>query len=100
MGSVNVATKHNGLAPFAQLLAFFQKRIVKGQFEGYAAVIAAAVILDDDQEIVGLADSKKLSERRRQSLALEIQRKSISWGIGRAEIDEIDAIASKREESK
>jgi len=56
------------------------------------AVLAAAVILDPQQTIVGLNDSKKLSEKKRQQLALEIKQKALSWCIARAEIDEIDDI--------
>lgn len=56
------------------------------------AVVAAAVILDPANPISGLADSKKLSEKKREVLALEIKAKALSWGIGRAEAAEIDAI--------
>ncbi|MEE9575291.1 MAG: ribonuclease HII [Gammaproteobacteria bacterium] len=55
-------------------------------------VIAAAVILDPEQPIQGLMDSKKISERKRILLALEIQKKSMAWAMGRAEHDEIDSI--------
>ena len=56
------------------------------------AVIASAVILDDDKLISGLGDSKKLSEKKRNFLSLEIKEKAISWAIGRAEVFEIDKI--------
>lgn len=56
------------------------------------AVVAAAVILDPNNPIEGLADSKKLSEKKREALAIEIKEKALSWGIGRAEAEEIDAI--------
>ncbi len=55
-------------------------------------VIAAAVILDPEQPIQGLMDSKKISGEKRNLLALEIQKKSIAWAVGRAEHDEIDSI--------
>ena len=55
-------------------------------------VIAAAVILDSSVEITGLKDSKQLTENARNRLAGEIRSKSISWGIGRAEAEEIDEI--------
>lgn len=55
-------------------------------------VIAAAVILDPARPIAGLADSKRLSERRREELAPLIQAQSLAWAIGRAEADEIDRI--------
>ncbi len=55
-------------------------------------VIAAAVILDPEQPIKALMDSKKISEKKRILLALEIQKKSMAWAMGRAEHDEIDSI--------
>ncbi len=56
------------------------------------AVVAAAVILDPANPIDGLADSKKLSEKKRQVLALKIKEKALSWALGRAEAQEIDEI--------
>ena len=56
------------------------------------AVVAAAVILDPANPIDGLADSKKLSEKRREQLFPEIQEKAIAWSLGRAEVEEIDRI--------
>ena len=56
------------------------------------AVVAAAVILDSENWIEGLADSKKLSEKRRNQLDLEIREKALCWSLGRAEVEEIDAI--------
>jgi ribonuclease HII len=55
-------------------------------------VVAAAVILDPDRPIPGLADSKKLSERRRESLAEQIRQQALAWALGRAEVEEIDRI--------
>ena len=55
-------------------------------------VVAAAVILDPENPIEGLADSKKLTEKRRESLAVEIKEKALSWSICRADVDEIDKI--------
>ncbi len=55
-------------------------------------VIAAAVILDPENPIQGLMDSKKISEKKRILLAKEIREKALSWAIGRAENDEIDSI--------
>ena len=55
-------------------------------------VIAAAVILPLDQEITGLKDSKQLTAAARARLAAEIKVKALSWGIGRADIWEIDEI--------
>ncbi|MBQ0721185.1 MAG: ribonuclease HII [Gammaproteobacteria bacterium] len=55
-------------------------------------VVTAAVILDPARPIAGLADSKKLSEKRRQSLYHEIREKALHWTLGRASVDEIDEI--------
>jgi len=55
-------------------------------------VVAAAVILDPEQPIEGLADSKKLSETRRNKLDIEIREKALCWALGRAETNEIDDI--------
>ncbi|ELY3433441.1 ribonuclease HII [Cronobacter sakazakii] len=56
------------------------------------AVVTAAVILDPFKPIVGLADSKKLSEKRRLALFDEIKEKAIAWSLGRAEPHEIDEL--------
>lgn len=56
------------------------------------AVFAAAVILDPQRPIEGLADSKKLSERRREKLAAEIKERALAWAIARAEAEEIDRL--------
>ena len=56
------------------------------------AVVAAAVILDPVRPIDGLADSKKLSEKKRERLFPEIQDKALAWSLGRAEVEEIDRI--------
>jgi ribonuclease HII len=55
-------------------------------------VVAAAVILDPLQPIQGLADSKKLTEKKREALFIEIQQKAKSWCIARASVAEIDRI--------
>ena len=55
-------------------------------------VVAAAVILDPGRPIAGLADSKKLSERRRNELAETIRRQALAWALGRADPAEIDRI--------
>lgn len=56
------------------------------------AVVTAAVILDPTQPIIGLADSKQLSEKRRLALYDEIKEKALSWSLGRAEPEEIDQL--------
>ncbi len=55
-------------------------------------VVAAAVILDPARPIAGLADSKVLSEARREELANRIFKQSLAVGIGLAEAEEIDRI--------
>jgi ribonuclease HII len=55
-------------------------------------VVTAAVILDPERPIAGLADSKALSEKRREALFDEIQEKAKAWAIGRAEVEEIDEL--------
>lgn len=56
------------------------------------AVFAAAVILNPDRPIEGLADSKKLSEKKRDALALEIKQHALAWGIASCSAQEIDQI--------
>jgi ribonuclease HII len=56
------------------------------------AVYAAAVILDLDRPIKGLADSKILKPERREELALLIQERALCWSIARAEVAEIDSL--------
>lgn len=55
-------------------------------------VVAAAVILDPQQGIEGLADSKKLSEKKRNQLFDEIMAKALCVGVGRASVAEIDQL--------
>jgi ribonuclease HII len=55
-------------------------------------VYAAAVVLGDHHGIVGLADSKKLSARRRESLALQIKAHAAGWSVASATVEEIDRL--------
>ncbi|MGK0500725.1 MAG: ribonuclease HII [Oceanicoccus sp.] len=55
-------------------------------------VVAAAVILDPQQPIEGLDDSKKLSEKKREYLFPIIQQRAISFCVARASVAEIDDI--------
>ena len=55
-------------------------------------VVAAAVILDPARPIEGLNDSKKLSAKRREILAVEIRSKALAWAIAEASVEEIDRI--------
>lgn len=56
------------------------------------AVYAAAVVLDEQQPIDGLADSKKISEKKRDALAIEIKEKALAWAIASSSVEEIDQI--------
>lgn len=56
------------------------------------AVVTAAVILDPRRPILGLNDSKKLTEARREMLYEEICEKALAWCIARAEVEEIDRL--------
>jgi len=55
-------------------------------------VIAAAVILDPENPVTGLKDSKQLTPSRREALYLEITHKAIAWEVGRASVEEIDRL--------
>lgn len=53
-------------------------------------VVTCAVILDLNNPIDGLMDSKKLSEKKREILAVLIKERALAWSLGRAEVEEID----------
>lgn len=55
-------------------------------------VVAAAVILDPERPIAGLADSKTLSARRRELLATEIRAHALAWSVAAADAGEIDRL--------
>src|SRR3569833_4484015 len=55
-------------------------------------VFAAAVILDPARPIAGLRDSKKLSEARRDELALQLRENALAWSIAQCSESEIDAL--------
>lgn len=55
-------------------------------------VVAAAVILDPENPIEGLKDSKKLSAAKRVQLAETIKIRALAWALGRADVEEIDRI--------
>lgn len=55
-------------------------------------VTAATVILNPDDPIEGLNDSKKLSEKKREALFDPICQRSLAWGIGWASPEEIDQV--------
>ena len=54
------------------------------------SVVAAAVILDPNRPIMGLNDSKKLTEKKREQLFIEIQEKALAWAIAESSAQEID----------
>lgn len=56
------------------------------------SVYAAAVVLDPNSPIIGLADSKKLSEKKRDFLKVEIKNKALVWAIASCSAQEIDEI--------
>ena len=55
-------------------------------------VVAAAVMLDRACPIAGLADSKTLSEARREELAGQIRAHASAWALGMASVEEIDRL--------
>ena len=55
-------------------------------------VVAAAVILNARRPIAGLADSKALPPEERSRLALLIRTRSLAWGIGWSDSEEIDSL--------
>jgi len=55
-------------------------------------VVAAAVILDPARPIPGLNDSKKLSEKKRDELAVLIREQALAWAVAEASVEEIDRL--------
>jgi ribonuclease HII len=99
-----ISRGHNGIVgpPMQQVKLFELEGLVAGVDEAgrgplAGPVVASAVILRPDDEIVGLADSKKLSAKRRYELAGQIRDRSLSWSVGwanPAEIDEYNILAA------
>jgi ribonuclease HII len=56
------------------------------------AVYAAAVILNPNHPIAGLADSKKITAKKRDALAIEIKQHALAWAIASSSVEEIDEI--------
>ncbi|CDG22601.1 Ribonuclease HII [Xenorhabdus poinarii G6] len=73
--------------PQANLIAGVDE-VGRGPLVG--AVVTAAVILNPAKPIMGLTDSKKLTEKRREALYLAIKENALCWSLGRAEPEEID----------
>tara|TARA_B100000959_G_scaffold40103_3_gene39429 strand:+ start:727 stop:1287 length:561 start_codon:yes stop_codon:yes gene_type:complete len=55
-------------------------------------VVAAAVILKENHQLIGLNDSKKLSSTTRESLSKDIKKNSVDWSFGHASSQEIDEV--------
>jgi ribonuclease HII len=56
------------------------------------AVYAAAVVLNPERPILGLTDSKKLSEKKRDLLSVEVKQYALAWAIASCSVQEIDEI--------
>ena len=56
------------------------------------SVFAAAVVLPNEYDLPGLTDSKKLSERRRDELAVLIKPQALAWCVAAASVEEIDRL--------
>lgn len=78
------------ILPDAHLLIAGVDEAGRGPLIG--SVVTAAVILDPNNPIVGLNDSKKLSEKRREQLFVEIQKNALAWCIAEATHLEVDAL--------
>ena len=76
-------------SPIAKLVAGVDEA-GRGPLAG--SVVAAAVILDGNQPIVGLTDSKKLSPARRKDLEQEIKHRALTWAVAEASHAEVDDI--------
>lgn len=78
----------NLVLPDAALLVAGVDEAGRGPLIG--SVVSAAVILNPAQPIPGLNDSKKLSEKKRELLFVQIQQHALAWCIAEATHDEID----------
>jgi len=78
-------------------LNFFHSNLMAGVDEAgrgplAGPVVAAAVILNPQDPIAGLADSKKLSEARRENLFPQVKARSLAWAVAWSDADEIDSL--------
>jgi ribonuclease HII len=81
----------------SQMFIYPDARVIAGVDEVgrgplVGAVVTAAVILDPAHPIDGLADSKALTEKKREKLYEQITRHALAWSLGRAEPAEIDQL--------
>lgn len=60
------------------------------------SVYSAAVILDPERPVRGLADSKKLTPKRRRELSEEIKEKALAWCVAVASLEEIETLNVRR----
>jgi ribonuclease HII len=74
----------------SQILVAGVDEVGRGPLAG--PVVTAAVILDSKYIIDGLADSKRLTDKKRQQLDQEIRAHALSFSIGQAEVHEIDKL--------
>ncbi|GLR63668.1 ribonuclease HII [Marinospirillum insulare] len=89
--------KNTDLAPLTAAEIPYQGLFLAGVDEAgrgplIGSVVAGAVILDPKQPLAGLDDSKKLTEKKRQALAIEIKQKSLAWAVAEASAAEIDEL--------
>jgi ribonuclease HII len=63
-----------------------------GRGAGAAEVYVGAVILNPERHIEGLADSKKLTKKKREALSEEIKLQALSWCIATASAEEVDRL--------
>ncbi|MGN6236259.1 ribonuclease HII [Dyella sp.] len=78
------------IAPDQRVLVAGVDEAGRGPLAG--PVVVAAVILDPSRPIVGLDDSKKLSERRREALYLQVIERALAHCVIVVETEEIDRI--------
>jgi ribonuclease HII len=77
------------IPPYATLVAGVDEA-GRGPLAG--PVVVAAVILDPARPIAGLADSKRLNERRREALFPLIRQRALAWSVVEVQADEIDRV--------
>ena len=77
-------------SPRAALLVAGVDEAGRGPLAG--PVLAAAVILDPQRPVIGLADSKTLAPARREVLAEQIRSRALAWAVASASVEEIDRL--------